>query len=206
VYFDEPFDPGSLDNWTVLKSNAGDTIAIVSDPDEPGNSLLYINKTSSGTTGNALGIYNTTDANAYGIFTIETRIKRAVSNSDANQLHIYTYDKANSFSNGNGANSAVNFILNQGQMWSHNNSSTATALNSPAAYTANTWYKVVIRIDTTTKKFSIYVNGTLKANEWTFRTSVNEIDIFNIAAGNSGTAPGEMWVDYIKVYQGEPQF
>jgi len=210
VYYDEPFNTDSLANWTIMKQSAADVIEIVVDPEDSENTLLHISKTSSGSNTTQLGIYNATNAGAYGIFTIETRLKRSVSNSSVtgNQLHIYTYDAANTFTNGNGTNSVANFITNLGQMWSHNGSSTAAAFSPPVMYTANTWYKITMRVDTATKKFSIYVDGVLKAENWGFRTTanVNKIDIFNIAAGNSGIAPGEMWVDYIKVYQGEPQF
>jgi len=207
VYYDEPFDMGSLDNWGIMKDSEDDIIEIVVDPDDSGNTLLHINKTTSGTSNTRLGIYNETNAGAYGIFTIETRIKRSVSDDtvNGNQMHIYTYDAANSFENGNGANSVANFVTNLGKMGSHNASGTASYFTT---YDADTWYKITMRVDTATKRFSIYVDGEMEVENWGFRTTtnVNKIDIFNIAAGNTGSVPGELWVDYIKVYQGEPQF
>jgi parallel beta-helix repeat protein len=200
VYYDEPFD--TLDDWTQVKKNAGDTIEIIADPDNGENHLLHINKTSSGSSGNALGIYNKTFAGAQGVFTLETRMKRSVSDNVARQVQIYTYNQGQ-FVNGDGSGSMANIIFDQGYIKTHNAS---TASSNVMAYAAETWYDIALRIDTATYKFDFYVDGVKQVNQAGFRTTKTQMDIFNIAAGNSGSAPGHLWVDYIKVYQGEPKF
>jgi hypothetical protein len=81
------------------------------------------------------------------------------------------------------------------------NSTNTTTLQT---YSANTWYRITLRLDTDTDQFAFYIDDELKGSGY-FRTAVGKIDIFNICSGGSGAIFGDFWVDYIKVYQGEPK-
>jgi hypothetical protein len=69
--------------------------------------------------------------------------------------------------------------------------------------------KVTIAKDavTITDKFDFYVDK-VKKRSGNLRTVVDAIDIFNVASGSSPTTDtyGDLWVDYLKIYQGEPSF
>jgi hypothetical protein len=67
------------------------------------------------------------------------------------------------------------------------------------------WYEIALRIDTATDIFDFYVNGAKKGSG-SLRTVVDEIDIFNITCGTTGSGFEDFWVDYIKVHQGEASF
>jgi hypothetical protein len=193
VYYNEPFD--TLNDWNV--TTGGHTVEIISDPDDPANSLLHIYKASGSA---ATGIYNKTNAGAYGVFTIETRMKRGTVPADYGQFHLYTYDAAKSFTSGDGTNSAANIAMERDIRTHFTTGSSATT--TVQTYTANTWYQITLRVDTLTKTFTFYVDGEVKGSG-NLRTAVDKIDIFNICAGQTGTF-GDFWVDYIYVYQGEP--
>jgi hypothetical protein len=193
--FFEEFD--SLAAWTAT-SPSGTTIEIVADPDSPGNNLLHMKTTVNNA---AFGIYNKTNANATGIFTIEMRMKRSTITT-VTQYHMYSYDSSQ-FTSGSGTNSAANVGMNGGQFITHNGNTTAVNVQ---AYTANVWYTVALRVDTSTKKFDFYIDGTKVLSDAGFRTStIATIDKFNIWSGTASSSRGEFWVDYLKVYAGDPQ-
>jgi hypothetical protein len=197
VYYNEDFD--TLDDWTV-SGGTNHTVEIIVDPDNAGNNLLHINKSSGG----AGGIFNKTNAGAYGVFTVETRMKRSISDSSGTgQFHLYTY-QSDKFTGSGSANPSANIVLVGGQIKTHFSAGSSTVTNIQA-YTADTWYKITLKIDTATDTFVFYVNEVQKGTG-SIRTAVNTIDIFNLASGGTGSGFGDFWVDYIKVYQGEPEF
>jgi hypothetical protein len=197
VYYNDDFD--TLDDWTI-QGGTNHTVEIIVDPDEPTNNLLHINKASGG----AGGIYNKTNAGAYGVFTIETRMKRSISQSNGTgQFHLYTY-QSDKFTGSGSANPSANIVFVGGQIKTHLAAGSSTVTNVQA-YAANTWYEIALRVDTATDTFDFYVNG-VKRNSGSIRTAVDTIDIFNLASGGTGSGFGDFWVDYIKVYQGEPEF
>jgi parallel beta-helix repeat protein len=197
VYYDEPFD--TLDDWQIAIT--GDSVVeIIVDPDNGENNLLHISKSAAG---NKAGIFNKTNAGAYGIFTIETRLKRSISQSSGTgQMHMYTY-QANKFTGDGSANPSANIVMVGGQIKTHLATGSSSVTNMQA-YSANTWYEITLRVDTATDTFVFYIDGEQKGSG-NMRTSVDEIDIFNITSGGTGSGFGDFWVDYIKVYQGEPQ-
>jgi lysophospholipase L1-like esterase len=196
VYYNELFD--TLEGWEISVGE-GHTVEIIADPDDPANKMLHIYK--PGGTG-ASGIYNKTNAGAYGVFTVETRMKRSQVPATYGQFHLYTY-QADKFAGNSSANPSANIAMER-DIRTHftTGSSTTTTIQS---YTANTWYKITLRIDTATDIFDFYVDD-VKKGTGNLRTVVDTIDIFNICAGYDNGTFGDFWVDYIKVYQGEPQF
>jgi hypothetical protein len=197
VYYNEDFN--TLNGWAISDPSNIHTIEIIDDPDNAGNKLLHITKSDSA----AGGIYNSTNAGAYGIFTVETRMKRSVSTSAYAQYQLYTY-QADKFTGSGSANPSANIVFDTGYIKTHFSTGSSGTTNIQA-YTANTWYKITLRIDTATNTFDFYLDE-VKKGSGSLRTAVNTIDIFNIASGSTGSGFGDFWVDYIKVYQGEPQF
>jgi hypothetical protein len=200
VYYNEDFN--TLNDWTVVTN--GNTAEIITDPDDSNNKLLHFNKTSSGSSGSTVGIYNKTAANAYGIFTIETRMKRSVSSSSGTgQYHLYTY-QSDKFTGNGSSNPSANIVFVGGQIKTHLTAGNSAVTNMQA-YSANTWYEIAMRVNTATDTFDFYVDG-VKKGSGSIRTAVDEIDIFNITCGTTGSGFEDFWVDYIKVYQGDPEF
>jgi hypothetical protein len=196
VYYNEDFD--TLDDWEVKTD--GHTVEIIPDPEDGENNLLHIYKPNSNSA--APGIYNKSHAGAYGIFTIETRLKRGSVPATGGQFQLYTYDAAKNFTPGNGTNSAADIAMETAiKTFFTTGSSEYTTIQS---YTADTWYKITLGVNTGDKTFTFYVDGVVKGSGQ-LRTEVDKIDIFNICAGTTGATFGDFWVDYIKVYQGEPK-
>jgi lysophospholipase L1-like esterase len=205
----EDFD--TLSAWSSTGQGTN-TIEIVSDPDDETNKLLQIHRVAA----SAVGIWNTVNANASGVFTVETRIKRSVSTyvdnsgNNANQYQIYTYESSKFADVSAGANSSANIVFDSGFIKTFLNASvagTTTTGNTNVVlrrYAANDWYKIVMRIDTAADTFDFYVDGVKHARD-ALRTAVDTIGTFSIA-GTSGSDIGYLWVDYLMIYQGEPQF
>jgi lysophospholipase L1-like esterase len=209
MFLNEDFD--TLDAWNSTLSGSN-TIDIVADPDDPANKLLQIQRTVN----SPVGIWNKDSANANGIFTVETRIKRSVSTHGdnsanvANQYQIYTYESSRFDISAGGASSA-NIVFDSGFIKTYLNASvagTSTDANTNVIlrrYTANTWYKIVMRIDTEADTFDFYVDGVKHASD-ALRTAVDTIGTFSIAGTSGDGYIGYLWVDYLRVYEGEPLF
>jgi hypothetical protein len=80
-----------------------------------------------------------------------------------------------------------------------------SAVTQLAPYTANTWYKVTMVVNAASNAFDFYIDDVLRGSG-SVRTAITTLDVFNITAGGTGTGFDDFWVDYIKVYQGEPVF
>jgi hypothetical protein len=199
IYLNEDFN--TLDNWNIVDATAQVTIDTVADPDDAKNKLFHIYKLSGTGTG---GIYNKTSVGATGVFTIETRMKRNYVPPTDGQYQLYTYqgDKFSGNANASSANSSANIIMAQdiGTHFTTGSSATTTM----QTHQINTWYEIKLRVDTANDTFDFYVDG-VKKGSGNLRTAVDTIDIFNIWVGADG-GWGDFWLDYIRVYKGEPLF
>jgi parallel beta-helix repeat protein len=203
VYYEEDFD--TLDDWNILSQGEGHTVEIVEDADDHEKKYLHINKTTSGSSSSFAGIVNKTNAGAQGVFTYEIRLKRSLSSSSGNgQYSVYSY-QADKFTGAMGsANPSANIAIVGGKIKTHF-AAGSSATTDIQTYEANTWYTITLRIDTATDTFVFYVDGVNMGNG-NLRTAVNTLDKITIGSGTSGSGFDDLWVDYIKMYQGEPQF
>jgi len=200
VYYDDEFNTLDTDIWNVYETGDDTVVEIVDDPDDSGNKLLHIFKSANS---NQAGIANKDDAGAYGIFTVETRVKRSVSvSTGTGQYHIYTYQR-DKFTGNASANPSANIVMVGGKIKSHFTlgSSTVTDIME---YEADTWYKITMVINSATNEFSFYVDGVFMRSG-SVRTAFTTLDVFNITSGGTGSGFGDFWVDYVKIYQGEPK-
>jgi hypothetical protein len=86
VYIDEPFD--NLNDW-VVEPSGNSSASIVPDPDNASNNLLRIHQDGA----SLIHVYNRIPTNAFGIFTIETRMKRSIVPATWTQYNLHTFER-----------------------------------------------------------------------------------------------------------------
>lgn len=90
--------------------------------------------------------------------------------------------------------SAAHIIMQNGKIWGYNGSTQTDILNSTANGTP---YRLKVVINTSSKKFDVYVNDVLRASNWSYRyTGVNVLD--KISSSISGNV-SSMSLDNVSV-------
>jgi hypothetical protein len=190
------------DKWNV--SVGGGTITIVDDPSQPENKYLQLNKTSSGT----MAVYNTTNANATGIVTVEAKVMRTTDSGTNNQLQMFSFNKTDFGtggtippSTGRMATFAFNKSVNR-DILTH----ISGAAPDAGDYELNKWDTIRIVTNLNTKTFDFYLNDMIApilTNQPLKTTNRNAIDRF-LFYGNSINI-GDMCIDYFRVFTGTPK-
>jgi lysophospholipase L1-like esterase len=139
---------------------------------------------------------NASAAGLTGTFTIEMRVKRG--DTVSNQYALYTNNDS-----GSQSNSMANIILLGAEIRTHPTRGSGTSVKM-ADMAANTWYTAAVVVDTTTNTFDFYVDGVkVQAGASTRTVTGGKIDYLHIFSTDSTS---DVWVDYLRVYGGGPQF
>ncbi|WP_127585455.1 polysaccharide lyase family 8 super-sandwich domain-containing protein [Paenibacillus koleovorans] len=90
-------------------------------------------------------------------------------------------------------NNAAQLVMQSGKIWGYNGSTKTDVLSG---ITNGQPYRLKVVINTSTKKYDVYVNDALLATGWSYRYAVNTLDKFSSSiAGNASS----MSVDDVKV-------
>ncbi|RAU93301.1 polysaccharide lyase family 8 super-sandwich domain-containing protein [Paenibacillus sp. YN15] len=93
------------------------------------------------------------------------------------------------------SNIAAHVVMENGKMWGYNGGTKTDILPS---ITARTPYRLKAVINTSTRKFDVYVNDELRASQWSYRYSgVTKADKFSVS--NSGNLNSSMSFDDVKI-------
>lgn len=203
VYFSNPLDPvtgyavnedfngmgsGSLDGkngWTGDNGGvAGDTITV--QPVNGASSEKFV-KLSTKATGGKIDAYRLFNAPANSLLTSEVTVT-ADDNYWKNAMIMADSSLA---TNG----SAVHIVIENGRIWGYNGGTKTDIL---ASAVPGIPYRIKAVINTSTKKFDVYINDQLLASQWNYRyTGITRIDKF--FSSNSQNLNSSMSIDDVKV-------
>jgi hypothetical protein len=183
--------------WTVGNSNtANHTVEFIENPDLPGDKILHMKKTGSGT----FSFYNSSEANAgAGTVIIEMRIM-GVELSSNTQFGMYAFNK-DEFSgappSGNGAQATI--VMYDGAIRTHATTGSSTT-TKVIDYESGKWYTVAVVVYNATDTFDFWVDGEKIITGGNCRkTGKTEVDYF-YTYSNSSSA-GDFYIDYLKIVQ-----
>lgn len=138
--------------------------------------------------GRTIKIYGLTDNGitslGFGGFSSQGRIRFSMQVATLSNKYIMTIH-----SNGGATTNEFGFD-SSGNIYVYNGA-TKTTLQT---YTANTWYDFDVRVNISTQKISIYVNGVLLANNFSFKTAGG----FSIDGLKLFTDIGNMFFDFLR--------
>ncbi|NQX60818.1 polysaccharide lyase 8 family protein [Paenibacillus qinlingensis] len=82
--------------------------------------------------------------------------------------------------------SAVHLIMQNGRIWGYNG---GTQTNVRTSITNGEPYRLKVIINTSTKKFDVYVNGELQGSQWNYRYSgLTKVDRFSTSIGGNASS------------------
>ncbi|MGO4495548.1 glycosyl hydrolase [Paenibacillus sp. 2RAB27] len=174
-----PAAGGAPTNWTTAATGGAVTVE-----NEPSVGLagpdrsMKINKT-----------VNTNDANAKKTFGPQTGIltfKATLRTEEASWKDFLIADSTSKI--------ALQIGLNNGYLRAYNGA-TLTALE-PMTY--GKWYDVKVVMNTATKKYDVYVNGAIKANQFSYKDTT-AVDLNKLAFGVAGNDTGTLYVDNVRI-------
>lgn len=190
---------------TSQKLNSIGSTSIESDPENPSNRYLKLDKTSSrkGT----LAVFNKRPLGLKGTVTMEARVKRTTANPSPNQAAIYSYNALewNTTDPAASSNPSATFGFSGSNIITHATvgSSQTTAV---CPYVVGKWYQIknVANLDTGT--FSLYVddmnNPVVRDQPLRTTPADGTLDYFNLFI--NGSNRGDWLVDYLRIGKGEP--
>ncbi|MGG1516846.1 polysaccharide lyase beta-sandwich domain-containing protein [Paenibacillus oryzisoli] len=171
------------DGW--IFNNAGVAAnTVVVQPDNADNTAKSLKVTTGSTSGSAEA-YRLFNAPQGGYITAEA----TVTVDDANWKNALIVADSSLTSN----NNAAHLVMQAGKIWGYNGSTKTDVLTG---ITNGQPYRLKVVINTSTKKYDVYVNDALLATNWDYRYAVNTLDKFSASiAGNASS----MRVDNVKV-------
>ncbi|MDR6551885.1 glycosyl hydrolase [Paenibacillus qinlingensis] len=89
---------------------------------------------------------------------------------------------------------AVHIGLNNGYLRAYD----GTTLTALEPITNGKWYDVKVVLNTTTKKYDVYVGGAKKANQFSFKDTT-AVDVNKLAFGVAGSETGILYVDNVRI-------
>ncbi|RTE05458.1 glycosyl hydrolase [Paenibacillus whitsoniae] len=167
----------SPSNWTTVTT--GGTVTVENEPTvglAGKDRSMKINKTST-----------TNAATAERSFTPQTGIvtfKASLRTQDTNWKDFIVYDSANV--------AALHVGLQGNYLKVYDGSS----LISVAPITTAKWYDIKVVMNTTTKKFDLYVNGVKKANQFNFKNAA-ATDVARLKVGVAADQTGTYYMDNV---------
>ncbi|WP_173114118.1 hypothetical protein [Paenibacillus qinlingensis] len=89
---------------------------------------------------------------------------------------------------------AVHIGLNNGYLRAYD----GTTLTALEPITTGKWYDVKVVLNTTTKKYDVYVGGAKKANQFSFKDTT-AVDVNKLAFGVAGNDTGILYIDNVRI-------